>query len=167
MANARYRLIGSLFNYLAMALVMIGSVGYLIHWQSREQAQYWLLGAFVALFVAAISFRAVRAQGISDASRTKGFMGELEPLWPYYFIACCIIVSAIDSFTSLLNSRAAQIIIAGVFVLGLAKVVFDSWKWRRRTEQRLDNSQRLVFLIAMIPLFIEVYRFVSVVFFKG
>lgn len=47
---------------------------------------------------AAISFRMARAQGMATANGTKPSSRNLEPGWPYYFVALCIIVVALDSY---------------------------------------------------------------------
>jgi len=164
MPSKRYRLIGLLLNYLTMVLVVAGCVGYFVRWQSYQQAQDWLIAALITLFMAAISFRIARVPGQSDASGTKP-VRELEPRWPYYFIALCVIVIALDSFTSLLNSMELQIGIVAVFVVGLAKIFADSRIWRRQTGRALNARQRFVLWIIVVPVLLGIYRFVELYFF--
>ncbi len=164
MPSKRYRLIGFLLNYLTMVLVVAGCVGDFVRWQSYQQAQDWLIAALITLFMAAISFRIARVPGQSDASGTKP-VRELEPRWPYYFIALCVIVIALDSFTSLLNSMELQIGIIAVFVVGLAKIFADSRIWRRQTGRALNARQRFVLWIIVASVLLGIYRFVELYFF--
>lgn len=164
MPSARYRLIGSLFNYLTMALVVAGGVGYLARWQGLEQAQGWLIAALITLSMAAICFRVARIQETTGRNGTTPISTTLEPLWPYYFVALCIILAALDTFTSLLNSLVIQMVIAGVVVSVIVKIFYHERQWRRRTGRRWNTRQRFALSIGMILFIVAAYRFVNEIF---
>ena len=162
MTNTQYRVVASVFNYLTVGFVLAGCVEYFFFGHSYQRAQMWIIAALITLFMAAISFRMGRREGgLADTIEAKPMRAELEPRWPYYFVALCIIVAVLDSFTRLWESRGIQVVIAIFLVLGLAKILFDR-RIGRQAQRTPNASQRLVLWLGVIIVLIEFYRFVEI-----
>lgn len=144
----RYRVLTHFLSYLSIGFVIIGCATYILHEQSYQSAQLWFLVGLATLFAAAICSRIgeYRARAAHSPGTEPTFL-KLAPRWMYYFIAACILLSAISAYTGLLRPIGIQVMTAIFLLGGTVKAMYD----QRHALARRSAKRRMLFwfIVAM------------------